>query len=354
MIKSLYVHIPFCSKICSYCDFKKVVYDKETADHYITALERDLKRYKGKLNINTLYIGGGTPSILSANQIDALCDLLSKYVKWDGIKEFTFECNPEDVTYELASKLKEVGVNRISLGAQTFNDTILKKINRRHDSKKTIQAFNTFREVGINNISLDLIYGLEGQTKKDIQHDIRTIALLMPEHISWYSLIIKEGTDLEGKEIDIDKEEELMDAAFDGLKEIGYSQYEISNFSLSKKVQSEHNKGYWLSKNWLGIGWGASSHINNKLIENVGTVVDWKENVTIQDPVDYHFQTIMMGLRYFDGIDITMSPYKQAYEHFKAKIHKLLLEGYVEILNGRLRVAKGKNMILDHILVSLL
>lgn len=354
MIKSLYVHIPFCHSICSYCDFKKVPYDQEVADYYISALERDLRRYRGKMEIQTLYVGGGTPSILTSNQIEQLCDLLSKYVKWDEIKEFTFECNPEDVTYELASKLVEVGVNRISLGAQTFNDNILKRINRRHTSKTTMSAFNIFREVGIKNISIDLIYGLEGQTAKDIEYDLNTIALLMPDHISWYSLIIKEGTELEGQQIDQTKEEELMEIAFEGLKKRGYNQYEISSFSRDKKHESMHNKAYWLTENWLGIGWGASSHIDGKLIDNIGTVVDWKEKVEVQDEEDRHFQVLMMGLRYFDGIPIKVEPYKSAYKYFDSKIHKLLLEGYVEILNGVLKVSNGKNMLLDQILLNLM
>lgn len=354
MITNLYIHIPFCSSICSYCDFKKVKYDKEIADHYISLLENDILKYVGKLDVSTIYIGGGTPSILSEEQIDMIRNLLTSYINLKNVKEFTFECNPEDVTFELATKLKEIGVNRISLGCQTFNDKLLANVNRRHDSKQTIRAFNTLREAGIKNISIDLIYGLEGQTQSDIEHDLKSVALLMPEHVSWYSLIIKEDTELEGKEIDIDHEEKLMETAFEGLRELGYKQYETSSFALSKSCQSEHNKSYWLSKNWLGIGWGASSHIDGKLIENVGSVVGWKDDVTTQNESEYYFQTIMMGLRYFDGIDITVYPYKEAYEFYQAKIHKLLLEGFVEILDGRLRVAKGQNMILDHILISLL
>ncbi|HEY8365062.1 MAG TPA: radical SAM family heme chaperone HemW, partial [Haloplasmataceae bacterium] len=234
---SIYIHIPFCSRICSYCDFPKKISKSQEIDTYLDCLYEEIKMYDVKDGVKTLYLGGGTPSILSTEQFKKLKKIISLF-KLDASYEFTIECNPEHVTEEKVVMLKELGINRVSLGVQTFNDELLKILNRGHNKDTVYQAVDILRKKGIDNINLDLIFAIPNQTMKGVINDLKHIHKLNIPHISYYSFILEDKTVLHYlyqqnklELVDNDIEAKMYLKVIKTLKKFYYMHYEISNFA---------------------------------------------------------------------------------------------------------------------------
>ena len=244
MIESIYFHIPFCKRICSYCDFCKNYYNKDIIDKYLDALNNEvLDLYKNE-EIKTLYIGGGTPSSLSLKELDKLFSIISK-INLSKVYEFTFECNYDDITEELLKKLKLNKVNRLSIGIESFNEKFSKLLNRKINKKEMLDKINLSKKY-FDNISIDLMYGMPGQTLEDLNNDIDMFLKLDITHVSLYSLILEEHTKLYLKvkeEVDEDVQSSMYNLIVNKLSN-KYKRYEISNFS-KEKYESKHNLTYW-------------------------------------------------------------------------------------------------------------
>ncbi|MBR3229910.1 MAG: radical SAM family heme chaperone HemW [Bacilli bacterium] len=260
---SIYLHIPFCSHICTYCDFPKVLKNKTWIKQYLKSLEKEIKQnYKGEI-VDTIYIGGGTPSALDLEDLKTLFDII-KLFKIKENTEITLEANSEDLTENKLKFLKDK-INRLSIGIETFNKKILKTLNRKINIKNIKNAFNYF-----NNINLDLMYGFKNQSLNDLEEDLEKIINLNPTHISTYSLIIEPNTKLyieNYQNIEEDKDRKMYEMIIKKLRHNNYIQYEISNFS-KKGYESKHNLVYWNNKKYYGFGLGAGGYIENTRYEN--------------------------------------------------------------------------------------
>ena len=267
--KSVYIHIPFCDSICSYCDFCKFIKNDKWVDIYLNSLETEIKtKYKGE-KIETIYVGGGTPSCLSLNQLNKLFSMIKILNKSKNI-EFTFECNIENITEDKLKNLYENGVNRLSIGIQTFNNKYLKFLKRNHTKEEIIEKINIAKTIGFKNINIDLIYALPNQTLEELENDIEEFLNLDINHISTYSLIIEPNTKVYIDNIDNIEEDldyEMYKLICSKLKENGYNHYEISNFSKDG-YESKHNLTYWNNNEYYGFGLGASGYINNIRYDN--------------------------------------------------------------------------------------
>ncbi|MDB2562766.1 radical SAM family heme chaperone HemW, partial [Sulfurimonas sp.] len=253
----LYIHIPFCDSKCSYCSFNSYVDKFHLKQEYMKALEvqlaYELQRFKTKEHsIESIFIGGGTPSTVEAKLYESIFKTLQPYLQ-DSI-EITSEANPNSATREWLEGMKKLGVNRISFGVQSFNDQKLKTLNRAHSPQNALDAIKNAKSIGYKNISLDLIYATLGDTKELLEHDINTALSLPINHLSAYALTIEEGTPFEKKPHMAKETLELTSWIFSTLKNSGLTQYEISNFGT---YQSTHNLGYWQYKDYIGLGSGA-------------------------------------------------------------------------------------------------
>ena len=302
--KSIYVHIPFCTNICSYCDFCKYYYNEKMVDDYLKALEKEIElRYKNE-EIETIYVGGGTPSSLSYAQLSKLLKIINK-INVHNL-EYTFEINVENIDEDKIKLLDSYGVNRISIGVQTFNEKYLKLLNRKHNKEQVINTINMIKKY-INNINIDLIYALPGQTLEELNKDIDEFIKLDIPHISTYSLIIEEHTVLNNnnlENIDEDLDYEMYKLICDRLKD--YNHYEISNFG---KIKSRHNLTYWNNEHYYGFGLGASGYINNIRYTNTRSLNNYIKGKYIIEEEELDFnETIenlfILGFRKIDGINI--------------------------------------------------
>lgn len=309
MVKHLYIHIPFCWDICSYCDFCKVFYQEKQADQYLDALEKDIKKQDIR-ELITIYIGGGTPSSLNYRQLNRLMQLLKPFLS-DSLKEFSIEVNPESMDYEKLLILKRGGLNRLSIGVQTFNEDLLKLVDRHHNNDQVFSLISQAKELGINNINIDLMYGLPRQSQADIIKDLETVKELEIKHISYYSLILEDYTKLKKttyQPLDDEESASLNKLIDQKLAIEGFIKYEVSNYAQAG-YQSLHNMSYWLYKDYLGLGAGAASKIGDTIRENSRSITgyiqgkDIHKNI-VQTKEDLMFNEIMMGLRLIEGIDI--------------------------------------------------
>lgn len=263
----LYIHIPFCKQSCFYCDFHFST-NRTYQQKMVNALSREIEIQKNYLNsepLDTIYFGGGTPSILDHAQLDQIIDAVHKHHAINQNPEITLEANPDDLSKGKLSGLHELGINRLSIGIQSFDDEVLKFLNRAHDGQEAMQCVERARSTGFDNISIDLIFSIPGTSEAVLENDIKTGLSLTPEHISVYSLTIEEKTVFgnwyaKGKLQITDDHESArqFDFIINQLEQHGYEQYEISNFSRAGHY-SRHNSSYWKNVNYLGIGPGAHS-----------------------------------------------------------------------------------------------
>ena len=274
---SAYVHIPFCTQICYYCDFSKVFIKNQPVDSYLEHLLQEFHSYDIQ-KLRTLYIGGGTPTALSAPQLEVLLDGLTKNLDLSVLEELTIEANPGDLDEDKIAVLKNSAVNRVSLGVQTFDDKMLKKIGRSHLEKDIYENIDRLKLAGFDNISIDLIYALPGQTMEQVKDNVaKAIALDIP-HMSLYSLILENHTVFMNRmrrgKLPLPKEEveaEMFEYIIAALELAGFEHYEISNFS-KPGFESRHNLMYWDNAEYYGIGAGASGYVNGVRYKNHGPI----------------------------------------------------------------------------------
>ena len=333
--KSVYIHIPFCDSICSYCDFCKFLKNDEWINKYLIALQKEIEtKYKGEI-LDTIYIGGGTPSCLSIGQLNKLFNIIKIFNKSKTI-EITFECNIENITLEKLKLLYDNGVNRLSIGIQTFNEKHLKFLNRNHSKKEIVEKINIAKKIGFKNINIDLIYALPNQTLEELNEDIEEFLKLDITHISTYSLMIEPNTKVyieRLENIDEELDYEMYKIICDKLKDNGYNHYEISNFS-KEGYESKHNLTYWNNNEYYGFGLGASGYIDNIRYDNTrnfnkylnGEYIKESHKLNEAETVENEF---ILGLRKLKGINK---------EIFKNKYNKDIKS--IEIVNKLLNENK--------------
>ena len=305
----IYIHIPFCKRRCIYCDFFSTTQSEKKAE-YVHALVRELemrKDYVGDEEIETIYLGGGTPSQLSQEELEEIFAYIYKVYKVTPDAEITLEANPDDLTPEYVSMLRTLPVNRISMGIQTFQEETLKLLHRRHTAQQAIEVFRRCREAGFQNISIDLMYGLPGETLETWEQDLQQAVDLHPEHISAYHLIYEEGTTLwnlrEQNKVE-EAEEELSLTLFktliERLTKAGYQHYEISNFCLPG-LHSRHNSSYWTGKKYLGCGPSAHSFDGISRQWNVSSLEKYLEGIR-SNQLDFELEDLDLYTRYNDFV----------------------------------------------------
>ena len=319
---SLYIHIPFCKSKCSYCDFLSFADKDEKIEDYINALLTELKLYKDKLSnyqIKTIFIGGGTPTNIDAVYIEKILNYINKNYNVENLEEVSIESNPGTLNEEKIKTYIRAGINRVSLGVQSLNDDILSSIGRIHTSKDFYDSFKLLRQMGIKNINVDLMFGLPSQSMEDVVYSLDKMIDLGVEHISYYGLILEEGTKLydlyEKDKIFLpseEKEREMYHSIVSILKNNGYDHYEISNFSLPG-YECKHNLVYWDINPYIGIGLNSHSNMGGKRFSNtidmdryIDLLDQEKLPVIDQESIDKDTEIeefCIMGLRKIDGID---------------------------------------------------
>lgn len=307
-MKSAYIHIPFCNNICSYCDFCKLYYNKKWIDEYLKSLELEIKsNYKGEM-LNTLYIGGGTPSSLSIQQLKYLFKII-KILNLNKENEFTFECNIEDITLDKVRLLKENNVNRLSIGVQSFNNKNIKLLNRHHTKEEVFKKIRLLKENGFSNINIDLIYAIPNETLEELEQDLDYFLELEIPHISTYSLIIEENTKLYIEHYEnVDEELDYEMYKLINKKLSNYHHYEISNFA-KKGYESKHNLTYWDNNSYYGFGLNACGYDGEFRYTNTRNINKYLNNNWLQEKekisVNERFENaFILGLRKIDGVNI--------------------------------------------------
>ncbi len=317
----VYVHIPFCASRCSYCDFFSTLRLDEVGHDYVEALIAEARLRKAELNgkpVKTLYMGGGTPSQLPLPLLARLIDGLKATLDLNAVEELTLEANPDDVTPEWSAAVRALGVNRVSMGVQSFQDAVLRLVGRRHTARQAIDAVASLRHAGIDNISIDLIYGLPGQTLETWAESVRQAVDLRPQHISAYGLTYEPGTRLwqqrECGEVVEASEDQYLDMyrILVGLLRVaGYEHYEISNFALPG-YRSRHNSSYWNETPYLGLGAAAHSYDGTMRRSNPADLCGYIRRITSGQPAcqvedlawwERYDERVMLGLRTADGVD---------------------------------------------------
>lgn len=382
----IYIHIPFCVKKCDYCDFLSAPADLETKEKYVEALINEIKLNKNKMSeyvVDTVFIGGGTPSLLEENQISKIMSVLKDNCNMSENPEITIECNPGTITESKLLEYKKSGINRISFGLQSANDEELKSIGRIHNYAGFLESYNLARKCGFDNINVDLMSALPGQTLKSYEETLNKVVRLEPEHISAYSLIVEENTlmydrvkkaQIKGINIlpDEESERKMYYLTNNILRSNGYRKYEISNYSKPGK-ECKHNIGYWQRKEYLGFGIGAASlykenrynnisdinkyievltnNIKDNSINNVGNSSEVENQVNILNSIVKNLQQLterdrmeefmFLGLRMMEGVSMEKferyfgKPYMEVYGKVQKRMEdkRFLINdnGYVKL-----------------------
>ena len=355
---SAYVHIPFCTQICYYCDFSKVFIKNQPVDAYLEALIKEFNDYYQIKDLQTLYIGGGTPTAISGEQLDYLLTNLSKNLNLNMLEEFTIEANPGDLTPDKVAVLKQSAVNRVSLGVQTFNNKHLKQIGRGHNEAQIYESIDSLKSAGFDNISIDLIYALPKQTMEDVKINVaKAIALDIP-HMSLYSLILENHTVFMNRmrrgKLPLPKEDleaEMFEYIITELEKAGFEHYEISNFS-KPGFESRHNLMYWDNAEYYGIGAGASGYVNGVRYKNHGPIRHYlnaveagnaritEEHLSQREQME---EEMFLGLRKKSGVFMARFEEKfgRSFEGLYGEIIRdLVQQGLMKIDGDRVRMTK--------------
>ena len=392
----LYIHIPFCKSRCIYCGFYSTT-NLELRQRYVDAvckemiLRKDLrsegvKEFRSSDNtqatinlstcqpvnltakINTIYLGGGTPSQLSIAQVEQLFIYINNVYGLKDAAEVTIECNPDDVTDEYAQALSHLPINRVSMGVQTFDDNRLRFLHRRHNSVNVYNAVERLRKAGINNISIDLMYGFPNQSTEEWQSDVEKAIKLNVEHISAYSLMFEEGTQLfrmleskKVREIDEERSLQMFNCLIDLLCDAGYEHYEISNFA-KQGYRSQHNSSYWQGIPYIGIGAAAHSYDIKTRSWNVSDINEYIESIEngvipmemefIDDDTRYN-DAITTSLRTSEGID--MQKFSDKHRNYcLANAKQFINQKLLELKDNRLRITRKGIFVSDYIMSELI
>lgn len=321
LVPHVYVHFPFCARKCPYCDFNSHARRERETDPYIDALLAEARAYAGTTRPRTIFVGGGTPTHCDAAQLERYLDGLREILGDDELVEFTVEANPGSVDAEKVAAMRRAGVNRVSMGAQSFNDRHLHALGRIHGSDETRRSAEILRSGGIERISMDLILAIPEQTLEEQEEDLESVVALEPEHVSAYVLTFEQGTvftrAMEAGRLPAPVDERdlaHLHLACEHLAAAGYERYEISNFARAG-AESLHNLAYWSNADWLGLGAGAHSHAAGRRWKNIddpaayaqavaseeGSPIEWREAVA---PAVSLLESLMMGLRLMRGVDL--------------------------------------------------
>ena len=372
----IYIHLPFCKSKCRYCDFNSYANtDESTLFSYLSALNREI-RFAGKTygdaKIDTVYIGGGTPSLLDCGKIASICRVLGESFDLTDVKEFTIECNPESITQEKLSAYRAAGINRISIGVQSLSDANLKSVGRLHDKAGAIEKLSLARKY-FDNVSCDIIVGLPYDTDEIVEEEIRTLAPLV-DHMSVYALTLEEGTPLAKRvseeNVILPSDDEVADylaLAENTLKSCGFEKYEVSNFARAGK-ESKHNCGYWTGEEYIGLGAGAHSYIRTKdgkqplaapvrfaeprdihaYIAGVNCAEAFdripRVEMNVLTPNDEWNERVMLGLRMTAGVDEKLLEGKIPQE----------IRSFFKTENGRISLTRAGMAVMNSLLVRIM
>lgn len=364
----LYIHVPFCVKKCNYCDFNSFKVDRISKNTYLEDLKKEMELYKNEIDeneeITSIFLGGGTPSILSGDEIKYIFKCINDNFNIKKDAEITIECNPGTLTLEKLQDMKDAGINRLSIGLQATQNNHLEYIGRIHTYEEFEKNYKEALKVGFDNINVDLMYCLPNQSFDDWKESLEKITDLNPTHISAYSLILEEGTELynmyERKEfrlIDEDTDIDMYEYTINYLKSKGYNQYEISNYSKNG-FECEHNKLYWKCGHYIGLGPGASGYIKNTRYGNLCDLneyhksllknerpIESKEALNTEDKIE---EKIFMGLRMNEGI--SFADFKKQFnidflEEYHKQIKDLSEKNLIQLSEGKMALTqKGREI----------
>jgi oxygen-independent coproporphyrinogen III oxidase len=408
-VQGAYLHVPFCFHKCHYCDFYSIVDNQDRQDAFVERLVTEVRAAAGwgvgRQQLQTIFVGGGTPTLLTPGQWRRLLGAVHEWLPLETGGEFTVEANPETVTHELATTLADGGVNRVSIGAQSFNERHLKTLERWHDPHNVARSIDILRHAGLNNINVDLIFGVPGQTLSDWLADLDAALALGPSHISCYGLMYESNTPLTRRmqagqiqPVDQDVEAAMYEATIEHLGAAGFEQYEISNWarsaclaaSLARRRDDEakdqgalasqarrpnesarcrHNLLYWRNANWWAFGPSASGHVNGLRWKNVPRLGEYLADadgsgwppimdVEIVDDATAAGEQFMLGLRLLEGLALAdvarlLSLSGQREEVRRAAIERHREAGLVEVTEDRLRMTRRGLLLANDVLVDL-
>ncbi|HDQ03063.1 MAG TPA: radical SAM family heme chaperone HemW [Deltaproteobacteria bacterium] len=353
----LYIHIPFCAGKCAYCNFYSIT-SVNLIPQFVSALVKEIELYRGRFeSFDTVYIGGGTPSLLTSGQLANIIAAVNKFHKVDHKSEITLEVNPGDVSVEYYKSILSLGINRLNIGIQSFDDKVLTFLGRRHDASEAHKAFQDARAAGFINVGFDLIYGIHGQSINLWKKTLAQARALGPEHLSCYQLTMEANTPLykkyrekKIKEFSESRQRKIFFVTAEELKKAGYIHYEVSNFARAVSLKSRHNTKYWNHTSYLGLGPAAHSFLENRRWWNTASVKNYlgmiscgkmpvktEETLTAEQ---LKLETLFLGLRTKDGVNLEL--YKRKYgtdllEEKKPVIDSLIINKLVEVKNGHLR-----------------
>ena len=363
----LYIHIPFCVTKCKYCDFNSFKIDLNEKIKYLNYLGEEMKLYKEEIKnreIDSVFVGGGTQSILNENEINILFEKIKENFNIKSNAEITMECNPGTLTLNKLKVMKKSGVNRLSIGLQAVQNHHLKYIGRIHTFEEFEKNYHDAKQMGFDNINIDLMYALPNQSREDWMESLEKVVKLNPTHISAYSLILEENTELfkmyerdEFNLLDENTDIGMYEYTIDYLKSHGYNQYEISNYAKDN-FECKHNVLYWKCEEYVGIGASASGYFNGIRYNNICELdnyekmilegekpIEWEEKLSIKDEIE---ESIFLGLRMNEGIQI--SDFKEKYnfdfeKEYKNEIEKLSKMELIEIDNNLMKLTqKGREI----------
>lgn len=363
----LYIHFPFCLSKCGYCSFYSIQ-SIQLIPEYIAALKKEIEYYRKTFSsFDTIYIGGGTPSLLVPKQLVDIFTAINKYYKIDENAEITMEANPGDISLEYLKTLLAIGINRLNIGVQSFDDKLLSFLGRRHSAKEAVASIDKARQAGFNNLGIDLIYGVHGLSIKSWNNSLQKAVSSRPEHLSCYQLSLSEKTPLnkkyssEGWHLpDENTELKLFLTTAEELENAGYIHYEVSNFARNDKFKSRHNQKYWRHVPYLGLGPAANSFLDNKRWWNKAAVKTYLKDIACgKMPLEdsetlsseqLQLESLFLGLRTKDGIDL--KHYKTRYgvdliTDKKPIIDALIKNKFLELKDGFLRPTRKGMAIAD-------
>lgn len=336
----LYLHIPFCIKKCDYCDFLSGPSTRTGQESYIYALLREIKAVSAveKRSVDTVFIGGGTPSVPECDVMEKLLQGLQENFHFSLNAEITIEANPGTLTSEKLALYRKYGINRISIGLQSPKDEELEVLGRIHNYRQFLESYQMAREAGFSNINVDMMFAIPGQSYEGWIENLRTVAELGPEHISAYSLIVEEGTPFSKRELELpdeDTEYRMYEDVAKVLGEYDYHQYEISNYAKENR-ECRHNEGYWQRKDYLGLGLGAASLIGNERFTNTTDMQEYLENSGVPERIrkdrevltekDEMAEFMFLGLRMTEGV--SKAEFQEYFGNAVEKIYGEVLEKY--------------------------
>lgn len=371
MIKNIgiYVHVPFCVRKCNYCDFYSVTWNEEKENNFINSILNEIKSYKNyDYNVDTIFFGGGTPTIVKPSNLGLIINEIKNTFTLSENCEISMEANPNTLTPENLVEYKQIGINRLSIGIQSLNDEILKKIGRLHDSQEALNAIIKAKQCGFDNINADIMFNIPGQTTLDIENTIQKIIDHDVKHISFYSLKLEQGTPMYDMEKshkiimpDEDVEREMYYAGRSIMEKNSLMQYEISNFAL-KGFECRHNLKYWNQDEYIGFGPSAHSFLSNERFSNVSNLEEYCENAlkgdykrTVHEKLDHNglmFEYIMLRLRLNEGLDTDIFNRKfndNFYEKYSTQIKYLIDNKLIQCKNNIIKLTNIGMDVSNHV-----